>query len=159
MYNKYTNGSPIFEQIITYRGCPINFKPERVAGHSATWRTYKVHVRVEWFKTSQKSVEGARYGQLYTSHISHLMGISGMFSWNTPQNTKHSLYTFCISGEYRVLLMMRKNKPWNLWSFLANANPGAKCKKRKKVCEMRKKWREISPYTFCFSHPFSHILR
>ncbi len=38
-----------------YRGWPINFKPEHVAQYSAIWRTYIVHICVEWFKTSWKS--------------------------------------------------------------------------------------------------------
>ncbi len=82
-------------------------------------------------------------------------------SWNTPQNAKHSLYTFRISGEFRILLMLRKNKPWNPF-FCANVQPGTKCEKQKKSCEMRKKWRDIPRYTlfvFRVSQPFSHISR
>ncbi len=45
--------------------------------------------------------------------------ISLMFSQNTPRNTKHSLYTFRISCEFRVLLMLRKNKPQNPLTFRA----------------------------------------
>ncbi len=47
-------------------------------------------------------------------------GISRMFSWNTPQNTKHSLYTFRISGKFRILLLPRKNKPQNPKKNLKN---------------------------------------
>ncbi len=65
-------------------------------------------------------------GRLYTFHISQ------MFLRNTRQNTKHPLYTFRISCEFRVLLMPRKNIPRNPLTFRANANPDAKC------CEMQK---------------------
>ncbi len=68
-------------------------------------------------------------GRLYTFHISHFTGISRMFLRNTPQNTKHSLYSFRISYKFRVLLMPRKNKPQNPLNFCANADCGAKCKK------------------------------
>ncbi len=64
-------------------------------------------------------------GWLYTFHILRA------FSQNTTRNTKHSLYTFRISYEFRVLLMLRKNKPLNPLTFCANADPGAKCKKQK----------------------------
>ncbi len=80
-------------------------------------------------------------------HTSHFVGILRMFSQNTPQNTKQSLYAFHISFEFRVLLMPQKNKPQNPLSFHANANPGTKCKKPKEECEMRKKWHEIPRYT------------
>ncbi len=78
------------------------------------------------------------------------------YSQNTPQNKKHSLRTFCISREFRVLLMPQKKKPGNPLSFHTNANPGTKC------CEMRKKWREIPRFTLFIFHillPFSRILR
>ncbi len=55
-----------------------------------------------------------------------------MFLRNIPQNTKHSLYTFRISCEFCVLLLLQKNKPQNPLTFRANADPGTKC------CEMRK---------------------
>ncbi len=60
-------------------------------------------------------------------HFSHFV-----FSRNTPRNTKHSLYTFHISCEFRVLLMPRKNKPRNPLTFRVNAGTGAKCEKPKK---------------------------
>ncbi len=102
------------------------------------------------------------FGRLYTFRISHFAGISRMFSRNTPQNTEHSLYTFRISYEFRVLLMPRKNKLWNPLTFHANANPGAKCKKRKEECKMWEKWYETPRYilfVFCISQSFSLILR
>ncbi len=46
-------------------------------------------------------------GQLYTFRISRV------FLQNTPQNTKHSQYTFRISCKFRVLWMPQKNKPRN----------------------------------------------
>ncbi len=57
------------------------------------------------------------YGWLYTYRISHFTDISRVFSWNTPQNTKHSLYTFRISFKlhvrekinYEILLTFREN--------------------------------------------------
>ncbi len=55
-------------------------------------------------------------------HFSYFVGISRTFSWNTSQNTKHSLYTFRISCEFRVLLMLWKNKPQNHLTFPANAD-------------------------------------
>ncbi len=55
-----------------------------------------------------------------------------MFSRNTPQNTKHSLYTFQSSCEFHVLLMPWKTKPQNSSTSRTNADPGPKCKKRKK---------------------------
>ncbi len=62
------------------------------------------------------------------------------FLQNTPENTKHSIYTFHISGELRVLLMPRKNKPRNTLTFRKNADLGAKyCEKPKKRRETRKK--------------------
>ncbi len=53
-----------------------------------------------------------------------------MFSQNTPQNTKHLLYTFCISGEFCILLMPQKNKPRNPLSFCAKCYEMRKVKKR-----------------------------
>ncbi len=72
-----------------------------------------------------------------------------MFSRNTPRNTKHSLYIFRISCEFRVfLLLLRKNKPRNPLTFCTNADLGAKfCKIRKKESETRKNWRKIPRYT------------
>ncbi len=72
------------------------------------------------------------FGWLYTFHISRFVGISWMFLQNTPWNTKHSQYPFCISCKLRVLLMSWKNKPRNPLTFRANAYPGAKCKKSEK---------------------------
>ncbi len=42
------------------------------------------------------------FGQLYTYRISHFAAISRLFSRYTPQNTKHSLYTFRISFKFRL---------------------------------------------------------
>ncbi len=42
-----------------------------------------------------------------------LLALPKCFSQNTLRNMKHSLYTFRISCEFRVLLMPRKNKPQN----------------------------------------------
>ncbi len=92
----------------------------------------------------------ALYGQPYTFRISR------MFLRNTPQNMKHSLYTFRISCEFRVLLMPRKNKPRNPLTFRANANPGAKCcemrKAKKGTQNTKKNIQNTSLYTFCSSH-------
>ncbi len=60
------------ETFNTYKGYPINFEPECVAQHGATWWTYKVHIHLEWFKTSRKSVEQALYGEEHTRY-----GLSG----------------------------------------------------------------------------------
>ncbi len=43
-----------------------------------------------------------------------------MFLQNTPQSTKHALYTFCISCKFCVLLMPQKNKPRNPLTFCTN---------------------------------------
>ncbi len=76
------------------------------------------------------------------------------FSRNTQWNIKHSLYTFRISCEFRVLLMPQKNKPQNHLSFRANANPGVKCcemQKAKKGAQNVKKVAQNTPlYTFRF---------
>ncbi len=50
------------KQVIVTK-CHINFEAECVAWHSAIWRTYKVHIRVEWFKTSRNSIEWALYSE------------------------------------------------------------------------------------------------
>ncbi len=69
-------------------------------------------------------------GWLYTFRISHFMGILHMFSGNTPQIVRHSLYTFYISGEFRILFMLRKNKLRNPLArytrFANNSEIGAK---------------------------------
>ncbi len=55
-----------------------------------------------------------------------------MFSGNTPGNVKHSLYTFCITCEFCVLLMPQKNKLQNPLTFRVNVNSSAKwCKMQK----------------------------
>ncbi len=59
----------------------------------------------------------------------YFTGILRMFSQNTQWNTKHSLYTFHISCKFCVLLLPRKNKPWNSLTFYTKADPCAKCKK------------------------------
>ncbi len=56
----------------------------------------------------QNSKHNNLIGQLYSFCISYFAGISQMFSRNTPQNTKHLVYTFHISCEFRVLLMREK---------------------------------------------------
>ncbi len=58
-----------------------------------------------------------------------------MFLRNTPQNTKHSLYNFRISREFRVLLMPQKITPRNPMTFPVNAYPRAKCCKMGVKCE------------------------
>ncbi len=52
-------------------------------------------------------------GWLYTFRILHFLGILQMFSRNTPQNMKHSRYSFHISCKFCALLMPQKNKPRN----------------------------------------------
>ncbi len=94
--------------------------------------------------------------------FSYFAGILRMFLRNTPRNAKHSLYTFRISGEFRVLLMPQKNKPRNPLSFYVNASHGAKCEKQKKGRKVQKKWGEIARCTlFVFRSlcPFSYVLR
>ncbi len=67
----------------------------------------------------------------------------------TQQNMEHSLYTFHISCEFRVLLMPQKNKPQNPPTFCANVDLGTKCKKRKKGRKMQKKVTQNTPlYTY-----------
>ncbi len=85
--------------------------------------------------------------RLYTFHILHFTGISRMFSRNTPGNTKHLLYTFRISCEFRVLLMPQKNKPQNPLTFCVNADPGVKCCKMWKA---KKVTRNTPLYSFYF---------
>ncbi len=75
-----------------------------------------------------------------------------MFLGNTPRNMKHSLYTFRISCEFRVLLMPRKNKPQNPLTFRANADPNAKYEKQKKGHKIKKLTWNTPLYTFHFSH-------
>ncbi len=76
----------------------------------------------------------------------------------TPQNTKHSLYTFRVSYEFCVLLMLQKNKPQNSFTFRTNADPGARCykmqKAKKGVWNAKKVTRKyptihFSFFTFC----------
>ncbi len=93
-------------------------------------------------------------GRLYMFCISHFASILWIFLQNTLRNIKHLLYTFRISCKFRFLLMTRKNKPRNPLTFCANADPGAKCKKRKKGRETPKKWLKIprsilSFFAFC----------
>ncbi len=81
-----------------------------------------------------------RIGRLYTSRISHFAGILRMILGNAPQTMKHSLHSFRISCEFRVLLIPRKNKSQNPLTFRANAEFGTKCcEKQKKGHETRKK--------------------
>ncbi len=61
----------------------------------------------------------------------HFLYFANVFA-NTPRNTKHSLYLFCILCEFHILLMPRKNKPRNPLTFRMNADPNVKC------CKMRK---------------------
>ncbi len=86
------------------------------------YSSYSVHFDIE-----QCRKHSSFWGWLYTFCISHFAKISQMFLQNTPQNTKHSLYSFGISCEFCVLLMPRKNKLWNPLTFRANADPGTKC--------------------------------
>ncbi len=83
-----------------------------------------------------------------TIHFSHF-AFHECFSWNTPWNMKHSLYTFRISCKFRVLLMHQKNKPQKPLTFCTNTDP------RAKYCEMKKLKKlaqNIPLYTFCFPH-------
>ncbi len=57
----FNNNNSIFA--LNHKGCHINFEPDCIAWHGAIWRTYKVHIRVEWFKMSQKSTERALCGE------------------------------------------------------------------------------------------------
>ncbi len=72
-------------------------------------------------------------------YFSYFACILRMFLRNTPQNMKHSLYTFRILCQFRVLLMPWENKPQSPLTFHANANPGTKWEKQKTRCETRKK--------------------
>ncbi len=86
-------------------------------------------------------------GRLYIFHISRV--------FFTKHITKYETFTvhFSHSREFRVLLMPGKNKPQNLLTFLVNADPGAKCEKRKKGPE-------IPHYTlviFRISRPFLRV--
>ncbi len=47
-------------------------------------------------------------GRLYTYHISHFAGVLRVFSQNTPQNVKHSLYTFRILFKFVVNAAKKK---------------------------------------------------
>ncbi len=67
----------------------------------------------------------------------------------THHEIRNSLYTFRISCEFCVLLMPWKCKPWNLLSFCLN-DPGVKCEKRKKGCEIPR----YILFVFCISRPF-----
>ncbi len=80
------------------------------------------------------------------------------FLRNISRNTKHSLYTFCISCEFLVLLMLWKNKPQSPLSFRVNADPGAKCKKWKKRRKMRKSGTEYPTIHFSFFVFRAHFL-
>ncbi len=71
-------------------------------------------------------IYGFEQASLYTFHILHYAGISLVFLRNTPQNTKHSPYTFHISRKFRVLLIPQKNKSRNPLTFFVNADPGVK---------------------------------
>ncbi len=97
---------------------------------------------------------------LYTFHISHFVDISRMFLQNTPQNTKHSLYTFPISCEFRVLLMPQKNKPQILWFFARMptlAWNAVKCKKRKKGAKREKSDAKYTAVPFSFFTFCDHL--
>ncbi len=75
------------------------------------------------------SIDTYRYSSITVPKVSILL-ITG---------TKHSLYTFHISREFRVSLMPQKNKLRNPMIFFANASHSAKCEKQKKECETQKK--------------------
>ncbi len=80
-----------------------------------------------------------------------------MFSRNTPQNTKHSLYTFRISCKFRFLLMLQKTKPRNPLSFRSNADSGTKyheMRNAKKVMQ-----NTCYNFVFCILRSFSGVLR
>ncbi len=48
--------------------------------------------------------------------------------------------------------MLQKNKLQNPVTFRANADPGAKCEKRKKGCETKEVTQNTPLYIFHFSH-------
>ncbi len=63
------------------------------------------------------------------------------------------LYTFCISCEFRVLLMLQKNKPQNLWLFTRMptlAQNGVKCKSEKRGVKCEKSDVEYPAIHFSF---------
>ncbi len=65
--------------------------------------------------------------EIYIGYILFVFRISQVFRETQHEIRNISLYTFRISSEFRVLLMLRKNKPQNPLTFHANANCGAKC--------------------------------
>ncbi len=64
-------------------------------------------------------------------------------------------YTFHISSEFRIWLMLPKNKPRNPLTLRANADPAGEkcCKSKKKGARNAKKVTRNTPlYASCFSH-------
>ncbi len=91
-------------------------------------------------------------GWLYTFHISHFADILRMYS----QNTKHPLYTFCISFEFQVLEKINYEKSFPCFAIIPPVEQnGVECK-------MWKKCHKITGYTFLIffiSRAFHAILR
>ncbi len=85
--------------------------------------------------------------------------ISRIFSRNTSQNTKQSLYTFRISCKFRVLLTPQQNKPRNPIDFCASDDPVAKCEKQKRGAKREKRDAKYSAINFSFFAFHNHFLK
>ncbi len=90
-------------------------------------------------RRKKDETRGETWGRLYPYSIPQV-------SQNTPQNTKHSLYTFCISINFRVSLMPRKNT-------IKHFDISHECQPQHKIVQNVKKvtWNTLL-YTFRFSH-------
>ncbi len=73
-----------------------------------------------------------------------------MFSQNTPQNTKHAIYTFCILRKFCVLLMPRKNKPKILWLCARMPTLGWNANSKKKDAKHKKNYVKYPTIHFLF---------
>ncbi len=88
------------------------------------WKQKRSILKICSFLKMCHSKELNLLGWLYTFRI---LRIFRECFRKTPQNMKHSLYTFRISCKFSVLFSLQKNKPQTPVNFRANADPGTKC--------------------------------
>ncbi len=116
-----------------------------------------LHILLILRNNSGTSDASAPLGRLYTFCISHITGISRMFSQNTHK-IRNTRYTLSYFMRISCFINAAKNKPQNPLTFRANADPDVKCEECKKGREKSDaKYPAIYTFRFRILRSILHI--
>ncbi len=117
--------------------------------HNCSWGSLICWIRVSWYVYPR--VKSLLRLAIHFSNFTFCGYFENVFAKHT---TKYETLTVHFSYFMRISCSInatkKTTKSFDYLTFCANANPGVKCKKRKKGCEMGKKWREIPAIHFLF---------